>query len=68
MLDYYNKKGQGESLYLPLLGTGISRANISHEQSLKYIKYTVLSTDEKINGCITVIVYTKDEDKVSIYK
>lgn len=68
LLDYYNKKGQGESLYLPLLGTGISRANISHEQSLKYIKYTVLSTDEKINGCITVIVYTKDEDKVSIYK
>ena len=68
LLDFYDKNGQSIPIYIPLMGTGSSRAGLTHESSLKVIKSCVLTSEEKINGCVNIIVYKKDKDKVSIFK
>lgn len=68
LIDYYDKNGQADPIFLPLMGTGRSRANMSHEQSLKVIKSCILTSDKKINGEMNIVVYTGDRNKVSIFK
>jgi len=68
LIEYYDKKGQSDQLYMPLIGTGHSRADLSHEQSLRIIKSCILDSDKKIHGKMNVVVYEKDRDKVSIFK
>jgi hypothetical protein len=53
---------------MPLIGTGNSRADLTHEQSLRVIKSCILDSDKKVHGEINVVVYEKDRDKVSIFK
>ena len=67
LMDYYDIYGENEPLYIPLMGTGKSRADLSHVQSLRLIKSNVL-TQNKITGDITIVVYSGDRDKVSIFK
>ena len=54
-------------MFLPLMGTGSSRVDITHEQSLEIIKSSVLAS-EKINGSVNIVVYNGDKDKVSIFE
>lgn len=68
LIEFYDKNGQSDHLYMPLIGTGTSRADLTHEQSLRIIKSCILDTDKKIQGEINVVVYQKDRDKVSIFK
>lgn len=68
LLQFYDKKGQGDSLYIPLVGTGISRASLTHLQSLNIIKHHILNSDKKVNGNVNIVVFDKDRDKVSIFK
>lgn len=49
------------------MGTGSSRIDITHQQSLKIIKSSVL-TSEKINGSVNIVVYNGDKNKVSIFE
>ena len=67
LIDYYDSKGQGEPIYVPLVGTGSSRAGLSHEQSLKIIKSSVFASEKVINGSMSIVVYSGDRDKVSIF-
>lgn len=67
LLEFYDREGQGKPIYIPLMGTGRSRANLSHIQSFKIIKSTVLTNEAAINGEINIVVYEKDKDKVSIF-
>ena len=66
LIKFYDENGQGIPMFLPLMGTGSSRVGITHEQSLKIIKSSVLTSDE-INGSINIVVYNGDKDKVSIF-
>lgn len=68
LIEYYDSKGQSDQLYMPLIGTGNSRADLTHEQSLRVIKSCILDSDKKVHGEINVVVYEKDRDKVSIFK
>lgn len=67
LLNFYNKKGQGYDLYLPLFGTGRSRAYLSHKKSFLIITSTLLLYSKKVQGKVNVIVYDKDRDKISIF-
>lgn len=67
LLEFYDKNGQGFPMYLPLMGTGRSRADLTHEQSFKLIKSGILTHEKSINGEINIVVYKKDKDKVSIF-
>lgn len=67
IIDYCDVYGQGYELYLPLLGSGLSRANLSHEESLQTIEAVLQLHNEKIHGEINVVIYHKDKTKVSIF-
>ena len=51
--DYY---GQGDHLYIPLMGTGRSRANLSNQESYDLIVSTLISNKERLHGNISIVV------------
>ena len=55
LLDYYDQLGLGYEIYLPLLGTGKSRAYLSPKDALQLIKETLIEHQEKINGHIYIV-------------
>lgn len=68
ILEYYDIYGQGYGLYLPLMGTGLSRAGLSHEEALQTIKAFLQLHNEKIHGEINIEISYKDKSKVSIFR
>lgn len=68
ILDYCDRHGQGYELYMPLMGTGLSRAGLSHEESLRVIETVLRLHSEKIHGNINIVIYYRDKTKVSIFK
>ncbi|MDE6662497.1 MAG: hypothetical protein K2K46_04050, partial [Lachnospiraceae bacterium] len=67
LLEFYDVNGQGYEMYLTLMGTGRSRAGLSHEESLQTIKSVLSLYSQKIHGIINIVVYSKDKGKVSIF-
>ena len=66
LIEFYSKKGQSDTMFIPLIGTGSSRANLTHDQSFKMLKSSITVT--KINGKIDIVVYNGDQNKVSIFE
>lgn len=56
LLEFYDCKGQGYDLYLPLIGTGRSRAGLSHQESFELIKNVFLEDKKRIQGRIIIDV------------
>lgn len=56
LLEFYDCKGQGYDLYLPLMGTGRSRAGLSHQESFDLIKKVLLENEGLIQGHIIIDV------------
>ena len=67
LITYYNQHGQGIPLYIPLMGTGLSRAGLSHEESLSVISNLLKLNSDQIHGEVNIVVYSKDMDLVSIH-
>lgn len=67
LLDFINAQSQGVECYIPLMGTGMSRAMLTHKAAL----HTILSTfdlyKEKIIGALNVVIFYGDKSKVSIF-
>ncbi len=59
LLEYYDDVGQGYELYLPLVGTGKSRANLSPKESCDIIKSAVIKNSNIVNGTINIVVLEK---------
>ena len=59
LLEYYDDVGQGYELYLPLLGTGKSRAHLSSRASCDLIKSAVVKNSNNVNGIINIVVLEK---------
>ena len=64
LLKHYDAYGNGYEMYIPLIGTGRSRAKLSHSDSLDLIKDTLLSNEEYLNGIVNIVIYTYDQDKM----
>ncbi len=67
LLDVYDTSGQGYEMFVPLMGTGRSRAELTHCDSLQIMKSIFLLYNERIHGKINITIYPKDRDKVSIF-
>lgn len=50
LLKYYDLRGQGYKLYLPLIGTGRSRVNLSNRESYELIIDTLIKNENYIHG------------------
>lgn len=68
LISFYVSKGQSDEIFIPLFGTGNSRSQLTHKQSFKLMKTTILTSDSIITGKINLVVYDKDKDKVSIFE
>lgn len=56
LVCYYDKKGQGYDLYLPLIGTGMSRADLSYQESYDLIVDTLMKNKNRISGKINIVI------------
>lgn len=68
LILFYNKNGQGYDLFLPLMGTNLSRIGISHEASLSILESSFKLYSDEIHGKINIIIYNKEKNKVAICK
>lgn len=68
LLEFYDCNGQGYPVYIPLMGTGRSRVNLSYQQSFELIKETLLQNRTHIQGIVNIValpeVYKKLEKGV----
>ena len=67
LLEFYDVNGQGYPMYVPLMGTGRSRAGLTHYNSLQIMKSVFSLHNEKVHGVINIVIYQNDKDKVSIF-
>lgn len=67
LLKFYDKNCQGNDLYIPLIGTFLSRADLSDEESLKIIRATIEQNLDLIHGNVNIVVYEKNKNSVSIF-
>ena len=67
LISFYDRNGQGNPAYLPLMGTGLSRVNISQSESLNIIVNMFRLNRDKIHGELNVVVYSKEKNMVSIH-
>ena len=66
LVNFYNQHGQGYRLIIPLIGTNLSRAGLSHNDSLRVITSLFQLYGDKIHGEINVVIYKGDKDKVTL--
>lgn len=67
LLEFYNKNCQGNDLYIPLIGTSLSRIELSDEQSLQIIRATIEQNLNYVHGNVNIVVYEKNRSSVSIF-
>lgn len=66
LINFYDQQGQGNKLVVPLMGTNLSRAGLTHEDSLRVIASMFQLYGDKIHGDVSIIIYKGDKDKVSL--
>ena len=66
LLDFYEHRGQGYELVIPLMGTNFANTGLNHEDALRTITSIFRLHRNKIRGDINIVIYNGDKDKVSI--
>ena len=66
LLDFYEHRGQGHELIIPLMGTNFANAGLNHEDSLRTITSIFRLRGNKIRGDVNIVIFKGDKDKVSI--
>lgn len=56
LVGFYDRHGQGYPLYVPLVGTGLSRAHMSSMESYEAISDVFTSNRERIHGDVFIVV------------
>ncbi len=59
LVSYYAINGQGLPIYVPLIGTGLSRANLSKDGSLKILEGAFGNDKNTIFGDAYIVAYNK---------
>ena len=66
LITYHDQYGQGNELFVPLMGINLSRTGLNHNDSLRAITALFQLYGNKIHGDVNVLVYQGDKDKVTI--
>lgn len=68
LIIHYDQKGQGYDLFLPLIGTGMSRANLNFQESYDLIVSTLLENKNRISGKINIVIQPEVMKTIKIGK
>lgn len=63
-----NNVSQNDDVYIPLLGTGNSRYQLSNEESFNQIKHFLLSHRKQVEAKYRILVFNGIRDEISIFK
>lgn len=66
LLNYYDRRGQGRCMYIPLIGTSLSRAGLSLEESYELLCETLTQHSGMIAGKMHVVVRPEDVQELGI--
>lgn len=66
LLSFYDSMGQGLDMYLPLLGTGRSRAGLGYQESLELIVGTCMDNRSSLLGKVTIVASPEAMKELSI--
>lgn len=67
LLLFCDNNSNGKDIYLPLMGTNLSRTNMNHEESLQSLVALCKLYEDKLHNAVNIVIYEGDRDKVSIY-
>lgn len=67
LVKYIDENGQGNSLYLPVMGTGLSRMNLEKNEAFHLIKYELLACSLRIHERIMIVIYNDSKNEISIW-
>lgn len=68
LIFFYDTYGQGYPIYIPLLGTELSRVGISESESMQLIVDLCMLNREKIHGKVNIVIYEKHRSQVPIFE
>lgn len=68
LIFFYDTYGQGYPIYIPLLGTELSRTGISESESMQLIVDLCMLNREKIHGKVNIVIYEKHRSQVPIFE
>ena len=66
LVRYYDENGQGADLYLPLVGTGLSRSRMDKRDSFEMIRRIVTDSSSFIGGKVTIVVRPEDAEEIGL--
>lgn len=67
IISYCDQRGQQKPVYIPVMGTGLSRANLLNEEAFRLTKYVLLCFTNCIHEKMTIVVYKKLKESVAIF-
>lgn len=66
LLDHYDRRGQGRRMYIPLIGTGMSRAGLSLQESYDLLRETLTEHADMVAGKVHIVVRPEDMHELEI--
>ena len=66
LLEYCDSNAQGGEVFLPLIGTGLSRVGVSKNDALSYLYHTIVLNKELLSFDITIVVPDSERGNISI--
>lgn len=66
LIEFCDARSQGYPVVLPILGSGLSRTNISQNEILSYLVDAFKINKDKISCDFYIVVWEGDKDKISI--
>ena len=68
LLRYYDECGQGADLYLPLVGTGLSRSRLDKAEAFELIRSVVTERSSFVGGKVTIVVLPEDAVAIGLMR
>lgn len=62
IISHINSFSQGKPVYMPVIGTGLTRLNMSSSQSVRYFKAVVDTFQDLLPCDLTMVIYDKSRD------
>lgn len=66
LVDFYDRHGQGYPLYVPLVGTGLSRARLSARGSYEAIRGAFSAASDRVHGSVSIVVLPGSWDELGL--
>lgn len=68
LFKFYDENCQGGDLYIPLMGTGFSRAGLTETESLRITKACAELNLDCIRGNVNIVIYKENRKDISIFQ